>query len=104
MSGRFIVRPKARRDIRDIAAYIAADNLEASDRFIDEAYSAFALLAQMPLMGSARRFRREGLKGLRLWRIPRFEKHLVVYRPRPDGVEIIRVVHGARQVERLLGS
>jgi plasmid stabilization system protein ParE len=37
MNGRFVVRPQARRDIRDIADYIAADNLEASDRFIDEA-------------------------------------------------------------------
>jgi toxin ParE1/3/4 len=66
MKGRYVVRPQARRDIWDIADYIAADNLEASDRFIDAAHSAFALLAQMPFMGSTRRFRRESLKGLRL--------------------------------------
>src|SRR3982751_3382127 len=102
MSARFVVRPKARRDVREIADYIAADNLEASDRFIDEVYAAFQLLAQMPELGSARRFRRESLKGLRLWRVPHgFEKYLVVYRPRPDAVEIIRVLHGARQIERL---
>ena len=46
MRGRFLVRPQARRDIRDIANHIAADNLEASDRFIDEVYSAFQLLAK----------------------------------------------------------
>ena len=100
----FVVRPKARRDIQDVADYIAADNLEASDRFIDEAYSAFEALASMPMMGSARRFRREGLKGLRLWRIQGFEKYLVVYRPWPDGVEVIRVLHGARNLERLMGG
>ncbi len=73
MSGRFVVRPQARRDIQDIANYIAADSLDASDRFIEEAYRAFELLANSPLIGSARRLRREGLQGLRLWRIPRFE-------------------------------
>lgn len=51
------------------------NNLEASDRFIDEVYGAFALLARMPHMGSTRRFRRESLKGLRLWRVPRFPNH-----------------------------
>lgn len=99
-----VVRPQARRDIRDIADHIAAENMEASDRFLDDVYSAFQLLARMPNMGSARRFRREGLKGLRLWRVPHFGKYLVVYRPRPDGVEIIRVLHGARNIERLMGS
>lgn len=80
MSRGFIVRPQARRDIVEIAGYIAANR------------------------GSARRFRREGLKALRLWRISgRFEKYLVVYRPRRGGVEVIRVLHGARSIERLLG-
>ncbi len=101
----FVVRPKARRDIQDIADYIAAENLEASDRFIDELYRAFELLSKMPRMGSARRFRREALKGLRLWRVPQFDKYLIVYRPgATSGVEIIRVLHGARNIERLLGS
>ena len=104
MTGRVVVRPKARRDIREVADYIAADNLDASDRFIDEAHSAFELLAKMPLMGSARRFRREALKGLRVWRIAGFEKYLVVYRPQRAGVEVIRVLHGAREIERLTAS
>ena len=82
MKGRYVVRPRARRDIAEIADYIATDNLEASDRFIDEVYRTFEILGAMPNMGSARRFRREGLKGLRLWRVPHFDKYLVVYRPR----------------------
>ena len=104
MKGCYLVRPKARRDIWEIADYIAADNIEASDRFLDEVQNAFQQLAGMPLMGSARRFRRPSLQGVRLWPIPHFEKHLVIYRPRKDGVEIVRVLHGARNIERLLGS
>lgn len=103
MNNRFIVRPKARRDIRDIAFHIAADNLDASSRFVDQVYQAFELLAQLPNAGSTRRFRREGLRGLRLWRVPHFKDYLIVYRPMRDGVDVIRVLHGARNIERLLG-
>jgi plasmid stabilization system protein ParE len=48
MKGGFVVRPKARRDITEIAEYIAADSLEAANRFIDEVYRTFELLARMP--------------------------------------------------------
>jgi toxin ParE1/3/4 len=102
MTDGFVGRPKAHSDIAGIADYIAADDLEAAERFLDEVYQAFELLARMQQMGSARRFWREGLAGIRLWRIPHFEKHLVIYRPHSAGVEIIRVLHGAQNVERLL--
>lgn len=103
MKSRVVVRPKARVDIAEIADYIAEENLEAAGRFLDELYQAFNALAKLPLMGSARRFRRERLKGLRLWPVPHFGKHLVVYRPLDAGIEVIRVLHGARNIEKLLG-
>jgi toxin ParE1/3/4 len=104
MSGGFVVRPRARRDVAEIAGYIGADNLEASDRFIDEVHRAFELLSRMPQMGSARRFRREALKGLRLWRVPHFASYLIIYRPIHRGIEVLRVLHGARHIEQLLGN
>jgi toxin ParE1/3/4 len=99
---RVVVRPKARLDIAEIAAHIGEENFTAATRFLDEVYGAFNMLANMPLMGSARRFRRESLRGLRLWRVPHFENYLVVYRPGISGVEVIRVLHGARNIEKLL--
>jgi hypothetical protein len=33
---------------------------------------------------------------------PGFEKHLIFYRPRPEGVEILDVIHGARDIEALV--
>ena len=102
MKRRLVVRPKARRDIAEIADYIAAENLGAADRFIDEMSEAFSKLALMPHMGSARRFRRQSLRGLRLWRVPHFEKYLIIYQPEESAVEVIRVLHGARNIERLL--
>jgi toxin ParE1/3/4 len=55
-------------------------------------------------MGSARRFRREALKGLRLWRVPHFASYLIIYRPINRGIEVLRVLHGARHIEQLLGN
>jgi toxin ParE1/3/4 len=104
VNGRYHVRPRARYDIAEIAHYIAVDNLEISDRFIDAVYQAFEQLARMPNIGSARRFRRVALRGLRLWRVPHFEKYLIVYQPRQDGMEVVRVLHAARNIERLLGQ
>ena len=35
---------------------------------------------------------------LRFWPIKRYRNYLVMYRPLDDGVEIIRVLHGARDL------
>jgi len=49
------------------------------------AHETFALLATQPDM----------------W-VKDFEKILILYLPRFDGVEILRVVHGSRNIETLL--
>jgi toxin ParE1/3/4 len=97
-----VVRPRVWGDLRDIALRIAEDSLETSDRFLQEAENAFARLAQMPELGSARRFRRKSLQGLRLWPLPQFSKYLILYYVRENGVEIVRVLHGARDIEKIL--
>jgi toxin ParE1/3/4 len=53
-------------------------------------------------MGSPREFRNPHLAGIRQWRIPGFEKYLIFYRPLEDGIEILRVLHGARDIRRIL--
>lgn len=35
--------------------------------------------------------------------ISRFRMYIVFYRPAPDGIEILRVIHGARDIESLAG-
>lgn len=103
MTPDLVVRPQAWSDLREIALVIAEDSLEAADRFLQDAENAFARLSQMPELGSARRFRRKLLKGLRLWPLPRFPKYLILYYPRENGIEVVRVVHGGRNIEKLLG-
>jgi toxin ParE1/3/4 len=35
------------------------------------------------------------LIGLRMWPIPGFKRYLNFYRPRRNGIEVVRVLHGA---------
>jgi len=94
-------RPLARQDVLEIASYIAADNLDAAERFLDAAEQTFALLASMPLMGRACEFRSPQAQGLRMWRVHGFERYLIFYRPSEDGVDVVRVLHAARDLESL---
>ena len=38
-----------------------------------------------------------------MWRVKGFEKYLVFYRPLKDGIVVLRVIHGARDIEDLFG-
>ena len=44
------------------------------------------------------------LAGVRVFPVSRFKKYLVFYRPVADGIEILRVLHGARDIDDLLAE
>lgn len=98
MMTRPIVRARAKRDLIDIADRIACDNLEAAERFISAAESAFSFLSNTPSAGSAREFFTPELRGIRMWPIRGFENYLIFYRQISEGLEIVRVIHGARDI------
>ena len=92
---RFRVSPEARADLDEIWLYIAPDNLEAADKYIRAIVSRFPMLGSMPLLG---RERGELSPGLRSFPIGR---HIIFYRPMDNGVEIVRVLDGARDLPPL---
>jgi toxin ParE1/3/4 len=100
--GRVVIREQADAEIDEIAAYIARDNLEAGRRFYDATWAAFDLLSRMPGMGRPRRARNLSLKGLRSWSIRGYENYLIFYLPLKDGIEVVHVLHGARNVEAII--
>lgn len=81
MSLRVVRRPRARRDIVEIAVFIAADSGEASDRFLEAVEATFQALARMPRAGSRCKFRNPKFAEVRLWRVRDFENYLVFDRP-----------------------
>jgi toxin ParE1/3/4 len=54
-----------------------------------------------PSAGAPCTFKAADLKGVRRVPVPRFPKHLVFYRFRNDELIILRIVHGARDLESL---
>lgn len=87
------VRPRARIDIGEIWDYIAEDSEDQSDAFVDRLDAKFKLLAQQPELG---RMRDDLMTRLRSFP---FERYVIFCRAITHGIEVVRVVHGARDVE-----
>jgi toxin ParE1/3/4 len=69
-----------------------------SDRFLTAVEEAFTLLQSTPGVGAIRSFANPALREIRMWPLPRFRRYLVFYRELSDSIEIVRIVHGARDL------
>lgn len=94
----YLLTPAARDDIGEIWLYIAGDNPVAADDLEDEFFVAFGRLADKPGLGHWRRDLTD--KPVRFFTVRR--QYLVVYTPDTRPLEIIRVLHGARDAGPLL--
>jgi plasmid stabilization system protein ParE len=95
---RFILTPRAKQDVNDIWDYIANDNIEAADRVLDALDNAMIKLAKNPGLGHWR----EELTDKR-HRFLLVYSYLIVYRHATKPLQIIRVLHAARDVLSMLG-
>jgi toxin ParE1/3/4 len=92
----FSLRPAAETDIESITSYIAQDKPAAARHWFDSIHRACERLGDMPQIGVARDDVRPGL---RLFAVGNY---LILYQVAKTGVEIVRVLHGARQWQVLL--
>jgi toxin ParE1/3/4 len=96
-------RPQAILDLVELADSIAArTSLEAAVRFLNAAEQTMELLSQMPRLGALWESKRQSLAGLRCFPVTRFPNHVVFYKSIKEGVEIVRLLHGARDISALL--
>lgn len=106
--GDLIVSPAARADLLAQWGYFADEvqDIDLADHFLRATEQTFRTLARSPGMGRPRKFSPNKLKGLRSWRVDGFPKYLIFYRPqkKESGVEIVRVLHGMRDLERMFGE
>ena len=92
-----IVAPQARRDVVAQAAYYRDQGTpETARRWFARIEEAFNFVSANPGSGV------EVYPGLRALRVDKFKQHLVVYRTTPDTVEVVRVVHGAADLDAAL--
>ena len=76
---------------------------ETADRFLKAADETASMLARQPKRGYRFFVRRPELHGMRRFPLSDgFEQILLFYFPLKDGIELVRVVHGNRDFERLL--
>jgi toxin ParE1/3/4 len=94
-------RRTARSDLLHLARWIAHDSPDAAHGFLDAARAAADMLADLPELGPSGRFRGRGLSRIRIWPIRGFEKILMIYAAEPAGIDVLRVVHGARDLDAL---
>lgn len=97
-------RPQVIRDLIYIATYIAENNIDSSDAFLRAAEETFKQLGQMPQLGKQCQFSDPRLQNVRQIGVKRFRKYLIFYQTTAMGVEIMRVIHGSRDIETVLGD
>lgn len=92
---RLVISPKAEIDAEDIGDYIAKDNPVAALNLVRRLKEKSLMLSENPLIG----VKREDIaKNLRYFPVGNY---LILYRALNDGVEVVRYVHGMRDLKRI---
>ena len=104
MKRRVVRSDESKRDVVELADYIAQNNYGVSIRFLNAVEQTCEFLAANPHAGQLCQFKNPATEGLRVWAVEKFRNYLVYFRPADDGIVIERVLHGARDIEALFGE
>ena len=96
------LRKAARRELEEIADHFAGSSLAVALRFATAVESAFSRLLESPHAGHLRPGKDLFVREVRSWPVPGFEAILVFYRPSPRGIEVVHIVHGARDLPAII--
>ena len=99
-----LIREAARRDvIQQWVRYAENAGMDVADRFLRADDNTLDLLSTQPESGAAFFVRQPELQNMRRFPVSDgFGKILLFYFPLLDGVDLVRVAHGGRDLERLL--
>jgi toxin ParE1/3/4 len=86
---------RAREDLLEIWLHIAPHNPQAADRVYDRIEESCQLLRDHPQLGPARPEIAEEARALII------ERWIALYRLVEDGVQVVRIVDGARDLTRI---
>ena len=89
------ISPRASADLIEIWDYIADDSPANADAFVDRLYELLQVLGRQP--GSGRR--RDELAP-EMQSFP-FGRYIVFYRVITKSIEVVRVLHGARDIDSI---
>ncbi|MCW9679900.1 type II toxin-antitoxin system RelE/ParE family toxin [Dolichospermum planctonicum UHCC 0167] len=89
---RYVINILASYDLNEIAEYFSQKNLKAGEKFFQEFNSKCKQLVSFPNSGKSYSEINPDLRGLPL------EGYIIFYRVLDDGIEILRVVSGRRDL------
>ena len=97
---RLIRTPAAEDDLQEIAHYIAVEQgrPQTAERVIDDLIAKCGEYAASPLVGTAAKTLGAD------YRLFHFKRWVIIYRPLVDGIEVMRIVDGARDYPRFFGG
>jgi toxin ParE1/3/4 len=93
MSNRPRKSPQAEIDIASIWRFIAENNVKAADAVLDQIEKTFAMLAQTPMAGRSRSDLSPSLRSFPVG------GYIIFYIPVSDGIEVVRVMSGRRDID-----
>jgi len=98
-------RPRARLDLLDQYVYFGEQaGVELAERYFTAIDETCLQLVKHPRSGPHYDSGIARLDGLRRFPVKGFEKYLVFYLPHENGIDVIRVLHGARDIETLFAE
>lgn len=90
---RVLRRPQAESDILEIWDYIAEDSMDEADRWVDRLDEKLSLWATQPTLGRVREELAPRVRSLA------FGRYVVFFESLPDGIDVLRVLHGSRDLD-----
>lgn len=97
-------RRLAERDLAEAYLFVGADSPAAAERLLDAVNEATRLLLANPGIGRLRAFQSALASGVRAWPTPGFPNYLIFYRASDHDIEIVRFLHGARDLSFEFGE
>jgi toxin ParE1/3/4 len=105
LSPRIHKRPLAEQDLVELYAYLPERSETSARSFLAEARKAFELILNVPGIGRRWESPLKANRGLRVTTVSRrFQDYLIFYRSVGDDIEVVRVLHGARDLLSIFDS
>jgi plasmid stabilization system protein ParE len=82
--------------------YLHEVGYELAEHYLSEFEETLARLLEQPKIGACRDLSNPQLSGMRMHRVRSFDHEYIYYRPREDGIEIIRVLRDQQNIADIL--
>ncbi len=105
MSRQIFRRTRAIEDLSvQYAYYFLNASQEVADRYLGSIEETLERLLTHDKLGAPRNFLNPQLTGVRMMRVRDFDHEWLIYRPRKDGIELIRVLHDEQNILNILND